>query len=97
MTSRPEYVVRQFRENECLITAIVRDPGCEQAIIYGVVTRRGRLVGSYYCLDHIRDDCRIVTADGQQHETTDPKRPLTEPLAVYTLTNMATPPAHRLA
>ncbi|GAB3671532.1 hypothetical protein REH65_00125 [Saccharopolyspora sp. ID03-671] len=97
MTSRPEFVVRQFAENDCLITAIVRDPSDEQAVVYGVVTRRGRLVGSYYCVDHVRDDWHIVTADGHQHESADPRIPLTEPMAVYALANMAAPPVHRIS
>lgn len=50
----PEFVVDRFRENGYEVTSIVADPGDAQQVLYGVVTRDGVLVGSYYCTDQAR-------------------------------------------
>jgi hypothetical protein len=48
------------------VTQVVIDPADRQEILYGVVTRDGALVGSFYCLDLVRQqDWRIVTGDGE--------------------------------
>ncbi|MEV8444156.1 hypothetical protein AB0425_42850 [Actinosynnema sp. NPDC051121] len=87
-----EIVVRRFTENGCEVTAIVADPADAQQTLYGTVTRDGRLVGSYYCADRVRQsDWRIVTAfdpalvlDGR------PVNPVSEGAAVIVLTTILT-------
>lgn len=72
-----EIVVRRFTENDCEVTAIVADLADAQQTLYGTVTRHGRLVGSYYCADRVRQsDWRIVTAFDPP---TGPRRPPREP------------------
>lgn len=61
-----EFVVRHFVENDCEVTTVVIDPADAQQTLYGTVTHHGRLVGSYYCVDIMRQrGWRIVTADGE--------------------------------
>lgn len=87
-----EIVVRRFIENGCEVTAIVADPADAQQTLYGIVTRGGRLVGSYYCADRVRQsDWRIVTAfdpslvlDGRS------VNPVSEGAAVIVLTTILT-------
>lgn len=87
-----EIVARRFTENDCDVTAIGADPADPQETLYGVVTHHGRLVGSYYCADRVRQaDWRIVTAlglpltlDGQ------PVNPVSESAAVLVLTTILT-------
>lgn len=87
-----EIVVRRFTESGCEVTAIVADPADAQQTLYGTVTRDGRFVGSYYCVDRARQsDWRIVTAfdpplvlDGR------PVNPVSESAAVIVLTTILT-------
>lgn len=88
----PEIVVRRFTDNGCEVTAVVADPADAQHTLYGVVTRRGVLVGSYYCADRIRQsDWRIVTALGLPLELDlRPVIPVSESAAVHVLTTVLT-------
>jgi hypothetical protein len=93
-----EIVARSFTESGCQVTSVIYDPADAQQILYGVVTRDGVLVGSYYCADRVRQcDWRIVTADG--HEPTldgTPVRPRDEGSAVIVLTTILTAPEHEI-
>jgi hypothetical protein len=86
-----EIVIRHYTEEDCKVTAVVADPADAQRTLYGTVTHEGRLVGSYYCADLIRDDWRIVTADGT-HLTLDdrPVNPVSEGAAIVVLTTILT-------
>ena len=54
-------------ENGCEVMAVIFDPADAQLLFYATVTRDGRLVGSFYCADVLRQrDWRIVTPDGNQ-------------------------------
>lgn len=91
-TPEAEIVTRRFTENGCEVTAIVADPADAQQTFYGTVTRDGVLVGSYYCVDRVRQsDWRVVTAlglsltlDGQ------PVHPVSEGAAIHILTTVLT-------
>lgn len=87
-----EIVVRRFTENDCEVTAIVADPADAQQTLYGIVTHDGRLVGTYYCADRVRQaDWCIVTALGLPL-TLDgrPVNPVSEGAAVLVLTTIPT-------
>lgn len=96
MTPHPvpeiETVVHRFTENDCEVTAIVADPADAQQTLYGVVTQHGRLVGSYYCADRVRQaDWRIVTALGLPLILDGcPVNPVSEGAAVLVLTTILT-------
>lgn len=80
------------------VTSIIYDPADAQQILYGVVTRDGVLVGSYYCADRIRQwDWRIVTVDGHDLAVDGtPVRSLDEGSAVIVLTTILTAPKHEI-
>lgn len=87
-----EFVVRRFVENDCEVTTVVIDPADAQQTLYGTVTHHGRLIGSYYCTDLVRQQgWRIVTAQGE-HLTVDgvELRPPWEGDAVWVLTRILT-------
>ena len=86
-----EYVVRRFTDNGCEVASVVADPADAQQVLYGTVTRDGKLVGSYYCADGARQfTWHVVTADGH-HLCTDgvPLDIGFEGHAVYALTTLA--------
>lgn len=89
-----EIVARRFTENGCEVTSIIYDPADAQPTLYGTVTRHGRLVGSYYCADRVRQSgwC-IVTALGRPfiHDGRTVRLD-SEPAAVYVLTTVLTAP-----
>lgn len=66
-TPGSEYVVRSYDEQGCQVTTVIRDPDDAQEIVYGTVTRDGKLLGSFYPQDRIRQiGWRVVTVDGRQ-------------------------------
>jgi hypothetical protein len=57
--------VRRFTDNGCQVTSVVADPADAQQVLYGTVTRDGKLIGSYYCTDGaLQFTWHVVTADG---------------------------------
>jgi hypothetical protein len=92
-----EFVVRRFVENDCEVTTVVIDPADAQQTLYGTVSHHGRLVGSYYCMDIVRQSgWRIVTAKGEYLCLDGVEvRPRWEGEAVLVLTTILTGHDHR--